>query len=849
VWQAAHAAAFNVIQSPGRLLVTTRNSEVLLGVGAEEHKLELLSDGASLALLAQWAGCAVEGLPEIAAEVVKECGNLPLALAMIGAMVQQRPTAWADALEELQAVEFESLESIFPEYPYPDLLRALAVSVEGLDEPTRERYLELAVFPEDAAIPIQAIEVLWGGAGLKGVKARRLVDRLQARSLLTRDEEDRIRLHDLQGDYLRKEVGDLAPLHRKLVDAYRARCPEGLAKGADDGYFFQRLPWHLVEGGQKDALRELLLDFHWIERKLAATHINAVMEDFLPFEEERELRLLRDALRLSAHVLVKDPGQLAFQILERLRQRDAGNLAACLAEARNRRAKTLHLQALHASLEQAGGPLLRVLEGHSLGVNSVAVLDTSRVVSASSDKTLRVWDVETGETLQTLEGHSAEVNSVSILDASRVVSASDDKTLRVWDVETGETLQKLEGHSGCVRSVAVLDGSRVVSASDDQTLRVWDVETGATLQRLDGHSDRVRSVAVLDSSRVVSASYDQTVRVWDVETGATLQKLEGHPTGVLSVAVLDSSRVVSASRDRTLRVWSLPRGEMLKTPERRSFGVLSVAVLDASRVVSLYENQTVRLWDVETGGTLQKLKGHSDWIFSLATLDSSRVVPVSLGKTLLVWDLETGETLQTLEGHSDWVRSVAVLDGSRVVSASDDQTLRVWDVETGETLQTLEGHSDWVRSVAVLDASRVISASGDKTLRVWDVETGETLQTLEGHSDWVRFVAVLNASRVVSASHDHTLRVWDVETGETVQTLQGHAAWLTSVAVLDSSRVVFASDDQTLRVWNVETGEQVAVAYLDSPVESVAVVPGPRPVVVAGDARGRVHFLEVQGLT
>jgi WD40 repeat protein len=153
-----------------------------------------------------------------------------------------------------------------------------------------------------------------------------------------------------------------------------------------------------------------------------------------------------------------------------------------------------------------------------------------------------------------------------------------------------------------------------------------------------------------------------------------------------------------------------------------------------------------------------------------------------------------------------------------------------------------------VRSVTVLDLSRVVSASEDKTLRVWDVGTGRTLQTLEGHSAGVTSVAMLDASRVVSASNDQTLRAWNVETGETVQTLEGHSDGVVSVAVLDSSRVVSASDDQTLRMWDVETGAQVAVAYLDSPVVSVAVVRGTKPLVVAGDARGRLHFLEVQGL-
>ncbi len=133
------------------------------------------------------------------------------------------------------------------------------------------------------------------------------------------------------------------------------------------------------------------------------------------------------------------------------------------------------------TLTRPGGALLRTLEVHTAGVNAVAVLDQKRVVSASDDWTLRVWDVEGGETLRTLEGHTSLVNAVAMLDEKRVVSASSDQTLRIWDVTSGKTLRTLKGHTDWVRAVAVLDEKRVVSAADDQTLRVWDVASGQTL--------------------------------------------------------------------------------------------------------------------------------------------------------------------------------------------------------------------------------------------------------------------------------------------------------------------------------------------------------------------------------
>jgi hypothetical protein len=100
-------------------------------------------------------------LPPEAAEVAKECGYLPLALAMFGAMIRSKPSleptsaslAWKDALTRLRRADLGAIKKAFPNYPYPDLLRAIEVSVEGLESVDRERYVDLALFPEDQPLP------------------------------------------------------------------------------------------------------------------------------------------------------------------------------------------------------------------------------------------------------------------------------------------------------------------------------------------------------------------------------------------------------------------------------------------------------------------------------------------------------------------------------------------------------------------------------------------------------------------------------------------------------------------------------------------------------------------------
>jgi len=202
--------------------------------------------------------------------------------------------------------------------------------------------------------------------------------------------------------------------------------------------------------------------------------------------------------------------------------------------------------------------------------------------------------------IHTLNGHTDQVFSVAFNDdGTKVVSGSEDKTIKVWNVATGEMEQTLNGHTATVCSVAFNDdGTKVVSGSEDNTIKVWNVATGEMEQTLNGHTDQVFSVAFNDGTKVVSGSLDNTIKVWNVAKGEMEQTLNGHTYGVMSVAFNDDgTKVVSGSNDKTIKIWNVSTGEMEQTLNHTG-SVMSVAFNhDGTKLVSGSWDNTIKIWD------------------------------------------------------------------------------------------------------------------------------------------------------------------------------------------------------------------------------------------------------------
>jgi WD40 repeat protein len=539
----------------------------------------------------------------------------------------------------------------------------------------------------------------------------------------------------------------------------------------------------------------------------------------------------------------------------------------------------------------AEGPYLELdTQGHMALIRGLVFTPDGRtLISGSDDKTIRVWDTETGRITRTIrgeigDGDPGKIYALALSRDGRLLAAggrtggteAEGQPIRLYDLETGTMLGVLKGHTGAVLSLDFSpDGDRLVSGGTDDIAIVWDVRTKTPLHRLSGHQGDVNAARfTADSSAVVTASDDDTLKVWRVDDGTLLKTMTGHTDKVVALAVsIRDGTVASGSLDGTVRLWDLRGGRTLKQINQGT-EVMSLAFSpDGRRLISGVGRAPYRchVYDTGSGEEVAAYAGHDNIVLAAAVAPDGLTAATAGGDNneIHLWDVQTGKQIRALVGVGRAVWSVGFSPDGRSIA---------WGVQKGhgsvaqpgplaftlrlpapgaalgepKPLRSPEGFVRAVTQMGPLGLQTRASGEFGYLDLLELVQDGAVIATIKRGEDagyaHNAYTFTPDGKTIISGGGHGFLSAYDLA-GRKLAEFVGHTSDVWAVAVSpDGDWLLSGSDDQTVRLWNLATRENVASLFTGRDGEWVLWTPqGYYAASPSGDAHVGWHVNEGEG--
>jgi WD40 repeat protein len=474
--------------------------------------------------------------------------------------------------------------------------------------------------------------------------------------------------------------------------------------------------------------------------------------------------------------------------------------------------------------------------GHTAVVRRVLFTpDGQQVITVSYDKTVRVWDVASGETVRVFQlpigpGDEGQLNAAALSPDGKLLAVSGipfgkgkyGVLIHILALETGRVAQVFKGHKQIVVALAFSpNGKQLASGSNDATARIYDLKSGRTDKVLEGHGDRVLGVAWSpDGKSVATSSADKTGRLWSVATGKMTAELRGHAHQVNGVAwAADGKTVATGSADATIRVWGADGALRnsyadLGKQEKEKVQVTALAFTrDGRELLYTGVGATGRagLLDLATGKPRLRFLEHTNTVMhgALSADDKLAVTTGGDNHETLIWQTEDGTVLQKLvgKGQSVWAAGWSA-DGKTIAWGNTnraeihknttplERSFRLTDLDFGDAPAQGFHRAQLVRGNRSLDMDQSFQMQikeGDRVVHTFKPPLAR---------EAVHCFTLLDGNRGVVGTA-YGIHLVDLASNKLLRTFVGHSGSVLNVAPSPDNRYFLsASSDQTLRIWD-----------------------------------------------
>lgn len=496
----------------------------------------------------------------------------------------------------------------------------------------------------------------------------------------------------------------------------------------------------------------------------------------------------------------------------------------------------------------------RKISGHTAAVTGLQfTADGKRLLSSSTDKSVRIWDLADGKQVGRIDAPSALNGLTLSQDGKKLITAGADKIVRIWELPSVDTPALA---LPAIPAASALSPDRKVLAVADPEgkITLFDLPGRKTLRVLTGHQGTVHSIAFqANGSKLVSGGADKTVRIWDVAKGQSVLTLQGPATAVSSVAWQTYvPQVSSAGTDGRVSLWKLDANP----PRPLTAGAAPATISALSRDGKLLATDgtadgkpAILIRDLVSGQTTRTLTGPTAAVTAIAfSGDGTRIVAGAADKIARVWNLADGKQLGQFTGHAQPLTAVAFPGNNNLlaITAAADGSLKVWNVaDAKEQAVKFNGLAGTVTALVSLANGQFVTAT-DQAVRVWNANGQPGANIAFGQP--VAAIAVsVDGSKLAVGGKDKSAKIFQID-GKQLFVLEGHGAAIRNLGFsVDNTRLVTAGSDQVARVWDVATGALLESLPVTAGLNAAqfAVTSG-AIVAAAADKSVTIHSLHIE---
>ena len=416
-------------------------------------------------------------------------------------------------------------------------------------------------------------------------------------------------------------------------------------------------------------------------------------------------------------------------------------------------------------------------------------------------------------------------DAIFINNGNKIITASADKTIKIWNIQTRQEEFTFTGHLGTVSKIGcAADEVYLATASSDQTIKVWNLKTLKEEFTLNVKND-INAIAISADGECIANSCKNTIQFWSLKEKLKEFELVEHGQGISIKDVIfipNMNLAATAASDSLILLWDLESMKVKGSLQGHHGTVWSIALSpDGQNIASESDDRSIMVWNIKEEKPILTLTNHQESIYKVTYSPNGKyLASASKDKTIKIWDLIQKVVNLTLYGHLQDVWSVKFIKGGEyLISVSNDKTARVWDI-TKKSFQELHGHAGSILSLAVSpDEKYFATGSSDRLVKIWNIREMREEISFSGHEDAVSSVNFHYSGKfLVSSSDDCTIKVWNIYERREEYFIAGFLANAIAYS-RDGKYLAGAGHNGVLKMWVIESSQNDILHQLSSEID------------------------------